>query len=363
MTPEQERALLAATAAGLDDDAREAFAELLELIRAGTAPRDAVEQVMAGFADDMADALAYSISAVSEEETTTEEALQISIGPVSLSSRLYQESSELSAIVQGMYDTQERAFSELEAFALAVYLAWRLRERGGPPPAITARNPSIPQRVRTTLLRTPAVQTAIAAAFERMAPAGLSIEQQAKAYEAVKDDLARIKAGVAREALEKRAEVAFAERIKNFARRIVGTETHRAFVRVLAESIMADDRVQWVQVLRGSRGAPPCFCDLFTGRDLFGKGPGVYPKERAPLPLYHPNCYCWWKRRPDIDAAPTEPEEGADAYFLRRLGQPIAARIVGSRAKLQRVLAGESVESVFNDGKRPQYHLRTGRDV
>ena len=47
MTPAQELALLQATAAGLDDEIRQAFAELVRLIQAGTEPREAVAQVMA----------------------------------------------------------------------------------------------------------------------------------------------------------------------------------------------------------------------------------------------------------------------------------------------------------------------------
>jgi hypothetical protein len=363
MTPEQERDLLAAAANVLDGQALVAYQDLIELIRNGVAPRDAVAQVMQDFGDDMAATMAAALTAVQGEEVKPEDAQQILIGHVSLNSRLLDESSELAGIVNGMHDAQERAFSDLELFALSVYLSYKLRKPGESTPAITPRNAAIPERVRITLLRTPGVQNAIAAAFDRLAPEGLTPAQLQKAYDGMLRDFVAIKKGIAAEELEKRMKFAFFDRLLNFAKRIVWTKVHGLFARGIAESIMADPAVRWIQVMRSTIKAPPCMCDLFTGRDKYGQGKGVYPKEFAPLPTYHPNCLCWWRRRPDINARPTEPDADADAYFLRNIGRPIAARISGSRAKLARILRGEGAEAVINESRMPQYQIKLGRDV
>jgi hypothetical protein len=48
-----------------------------------------------------------------------------------------------------------------------------------------------------------------------------------------------------------------------------------------------------------------------------------------------------------------------DAYFLRRIGEPIAARIVGSQAKLDAVLKGASADEIHNAPIPAPYKVRT----
>jgi len=357
MTPEEERALLAATAARLDEDLREAYNELVALIREGVPVRQAVAQVMGEVSADMASAIAIGLSAVLAQEVTPSDVLRMGVGTLQISARLNQEAQEVGAVVGGILDAQERAFSDLEAYALAVYLAYALRNRNGTEaPRIDTRNTDIPQTVRRTLLGTSRVQAAIAAAFAVLDKVGLSEAAQTAAYQSIIKSIAVIKVGVAFDALAVKLRTAFLERLSYVMRRLALTELHTAFTKRLAALILQDDDVQYVQVARGSRNAPPCMCDAFTGRDQYGLGAGVYPKNVAPLPPYHPNCYCWWKRRPDVHG-PAQLDTNADAYFLRKLGQPLAARIAGSRAKLEQLLGGARLEDVANAGRLPQYKI------
>jgi hypothetical protein len=48
---------------------------------------------------------------------------------------------------------------------------------------------------------------------------------------------------------------------------------------------------------------------------------------------------------------------GGEAEFLRTMPIGEAARIVGSRDRLQQVLNGTSLDDVINAGKNPAYHL------
>jgi hypothetical protein len=59
----------------------------------------------------------------------------------------------------------------------------------------------------------------------------------------------------------------------------------------------------------------------------------------------------------------TEPDEGADRYFLRRLKAPMAARVMGSKAKADAVLSGTPADTVYNAAIIPQYKVRTVGDV
>ncbi|MBP8183013.1 MAG: hypothetical protein KAX88_02820, partial [Rhodoferax sp.] len=82
MTPTQERALLDATAKGLDDDLRKAYQDLIQLIRSGMAPRDAVNQVMESFSKEYAQLLSTAFSGVMAMSIGTEAALAMEVGAV-----------------------------------------------------------------------------------------------------------------------------------------------------------------------------------------------------------------------------------------------------------------------------------------
>jgi hypothetical protein len=128
--------------------------------------------------------------------------------------------------------------------------------------------------------------------------------------------------------------------------------------------MMEDADLKFVQIRRAPGKGEPCICELYTGRDQYGLGRGVYPKAQAPLPPYHPFCICIVAPRMDLDRRVAQAQDmEADAYFLRRLNPSVAARVMGSRAKLERVLGGSSAEDVVDAGKLPVYQTRTLADA
>lgn len=70
------------------------------------------------------------------------------------------------------------------------------------------------------------------------------------------------------------------------------------------------------------------------------------------------NCFCRIRPRRTISAAMARELPGGVAAYLRRLPVEDAARIVGSRDRLQQVLDGASLDDVLNAGKDRAYHLR-----
>jgi hypothetical protein len=90
-------------------------------------------------------------------------------------------------------------------------------------------------------------------------------------------------------------------------------------------------------------------------------GKGVYPKAKAPLPPFHPYCRCVTAPRLDLTGqkAEEQPDDSADVSFLKRLNPSAAARVIGSRDKLARVLAGEQAVDVFNEARDVRYAVKT----
>jgi hypothetical protein len=354
MTPAQEQALLAATAAGLDDDVRQAYDELIALIRDGMAPRDAVIEVMSRFQGDMAETLSAALGAVTAAAVGTESALALRVGPVPLSTRLYQEADEVAGVVQEITQRHLRGFSDARALALELFEGYSFRPADAEPLQITPRNRSLPRYMREALLSEPGIARDLSTHFARLQVNGLQTPALRAAYAGVLDAIAALEGGKGQALLAKRLEVAFYERVRYFAQRIAQTEIHRAFAKRQAQELMDDADVEFVQVRRAPGKGEPCICVLYTGRDLYGMGPGVYPKARAPLPPFHPYCRCVLSPRLDLTGRREKPEDAeADAYFLRRLGVRAGAQVMGSRAKLAQVLeTGRRADEVAALGRR-----------
>ncbi len=360
MTPEQERALLAATVAGLDDALREAYAEIVEQILAGVAPRDAVQAVMDGFRGEMAQTMATALSAILGESVGTAAVLALEVGAVRLSSRLYAETTAAGQAVQGVVERHTRGFLDARRLALELFEGYTFRPPGAEPLQFNTGNPRLPKYMREALMPDGAVREGMRRAFAGMQVDGLSTPGLRAAYQGVLDALDALKAGAGTALLDKRIEVAFYERMRYFSARIARTELHRAYAEREALLLMADPDVEFVQVRRAPGRGAPCICSLFTGRDLYALGPGVYPKAMAPRPPFHPYCMCVTSPRLDLTGRKAqERDAGGDAYFLNRLDPSISGRVMGSLGKRDAVLRGQTPEQVVNAGRDPLYWVTT----
>jgi hypothetical protein len=83
----------------------------------------------------------------------------------------------------------------------------------------------------------------------------------------------------------------------------------------------------------------------------------VYPKPLAPLPPAHPHCRCLLAPRLDLTERKGELREGAETAWLRQSDH--AQRIVGSRAKWERVKKGADPMAVAYENVEPDYRPRT----
>jgi len=357
MTPAEELALLDQLSADVEAQVLAAYQRAMDLMRRGTAPRDAITRVMDLFTGEFADLMAASLSAVLQRSVGTESALAINIGPVSLSRKLYAEAQDVSNIVAGIVQRNVRGYQDSKRLALQLFEGYGFREPDAEPLQINPENPKLPKYMREILDPDP-VRRKMAQAFARIQVDGLSTPALRAAYSQALDAIEDIQGTVGRVELEKTLKTAFYERTRYFAQRIARTELHKAYAEREASLLLADEEVEYVQIRRSRTGKDPCICSLITGRNQYGLGPGVYPKKVAPNPPFHSFCRCVAVPRLDLTGRrqPTE-NENADQYFLRRLGQPVAAQVAGSREKLQRVLNGESAIAVANEAKNPVYRI------
>lgn len=360
LSAEAERVVLNDADAEIEAELRAAFAELLALIRSGTAPRDAVAAVSAGFAPGMERTMSEAFSKLLAGSLGSASAVPVTVGVVTLSARLYAEAGVVGQVVQGIVERHVAGFVDSRALALELFEGYRFRAPETEPLQIAADNPRLPRYMRELLASDGQIEREAARAYAQLQVDGLRTPELRAAYQGALDALDRIETGRGRIVLDRRLEVAFFERMRYFAQRIARTELHRAFQQRRARELMEDTDLEFVQVRRAPGVRMPCICALFTGRDQYGLGPGVYPKRLAPVPGFHPFCMCFLAPRLDLmGRTAKERDDGADAYFLSRVGEPVAGRVMGSAARADRVRAGDSAEQVFNAGKPAAYVVKT----
>lgn len=121
-------------------------------------------------------------------------------------------------------------------------------------------------------------------------------------------------------ALEHAVAVAIHERSRYYAERIARTEISRAFSEGFWVKHYADPDVVAAKWRLSSRHPKYDICDFHAKADLYGMGPGVYPKNSSPPHPAHPHCTC--RLTPVYDGEVDPPREQIQAGgndFLKTL--------------------------------------------
>lgn len=355
MTPEQEQALLDATALGLDNDLRDGYRKLVELIGNGMAPRDAIREVMADFRGQYAELLASGFSAIMERSVGNESVLAMQVSGLTLSQRLYKQSREVSATVAGIIDRHAKGFHDARQLTLDMYEGYGFKNQEVL--NLSPRNSRLPKYLRNELLTDPGLRGELARHFTRVQATNLKTPALKAAYLQYLDGIEK---GAGQAALDKKMRVAFHERMRYFANRIAQTELHRAYADRQAVELMGDPDVEYVQWRMSGTHPKTDICDMLAKVDKYGLGPGVYPKAKAPKAPAHPFCRCILAPRLDIRLGTKAKERaGAEREWLRQQGGAEAAQVMGSRARRDAVLKGADPLDVWNSRSDPMY--RVGR--
>lgn len=92
--------------------------------------------------------------------------------------------------------------------------------------------------------------------------------------------------------INKAIRVAAYEKTRYFAERIARTETSRAWNSGVFRRWSEDTDCVAFQWKLSTAHPVTDICDLYAHADLYGMGPGIFPKEKVPVLPAHPNCMC-----------------------------------------------------------------------
>lgn len=361
MTPAEERALIEATNLGLEEVLRDAYSKMRDKVLAGTDPRDAVNEAFESFNGQYSALLAQAFSAILAQSVSPEYPLDLRIGGLKLSEKLYFMRVGVTENVLGVVDRHLRGLEDARTLALDLFEGYGFRPTE--PLVFNPRNDKLPRYLREALLPDSRTREEMARAFARLQVEGLSTLPLRAAYRDVLAAIKSIGTGVASDYLARKLEVAFYERMRYFANRIASTELHRAYMDSRAREILEDAQTEFVQY-RLSSGHPVAdICDVFAESNAFGLGAGIYPKNYAPVPPMHPWCLCVITPRPSLTGRKWNYDENADLKYFRSLDPKLAARVAGGKVKLERMLSGEGVLSVHNSGIDPLYQVKLAGDL
>ena len=92
--------------------------------------------------------------------------------------------------------------------------------------------------------------------------------------------------------INKAIRVAAYEKTRYFAERIARTETSRAWNAGVFRRWAEDTDCVAFQWKLSTAHPVTDICDLYAHADLYGMGPGIFPKDKVPVLPAHPNCMC-----------------------------------------------------------------------
>lgn len=150
-----------------------------------------------------------------------------------------------------------------------------------------------------------------------------SSAQLKRAYSGVLTALERDESGLVSKAVDR----AVTAKVGYNNKRIARSEFSRAYNMTFERAIQEDDGIIGYKVVLSSRHFPPDICDCYAEADLYGLGPGVYPKGVGANIPFHPNCLCG---KIPVRRLP----EGSGQFSAGRLNNFLSGLPEGKRKKI-----------------------------
>ena len=161
----------------------------------------------------------------------------------------------------------------------------------------------------------------------------------------------------------KALKVAGYEKARYYAKRIALNETARAYNDARAFEYANSDDIQVVKIQMSITHPRTDICDYYAGVDKYGLGAGVYPKDKAPVPPFHPFCRCQMVPKYAHEYSKPKLNANADKEYLLGLKEWQRARILGIKAKANEALKTGDINSVFNAMKPERYKVKSINEV
>lgn len=145
-------------------------------------------------------------------------------------------------------------------------------------------------------------------------------------------ELARALESSGQKGLDRAIRVATEEKARYYANRIARTEAARAWGGAFRDRIDTDPRVVGIRSRLSSSHKIFDICDFHATADMYGMGPGIYPKDRAPAYPYHSHCTCLLS--PVYRKRPSEPPPRAGGPDLAAGARALRGMTEAERRKL-----------------------------
>lgn len=353
-----------------------AYQRMLADIRNGASAQKAAERAFSSFSGEYQERLA---SALSDRMTAAIGVTEIKDYPVSggpLSRHLYEQAKATALSVANIVRTEAKGWHDSRKLAIDLYEGYGFRQKE----ALRVRIP-LPKYLRQAvgeeqdvfnawahsgsqplrqILGDPITGPALSRELAKIRATALKTPALRAAY---LQAITALEDGVGFDRISKALKTAWFERNRYFANRIAQTELHRAFTDTRAVEIVEDVEVQAVKLRMSSKHPRYDICDLLSKQDRYGLGPGVYPKDKAPKPPFHPGCLCVAFPVFALQKATPRERTGAGQEYLRTLDTKTAAQVMGSRDRLNSVLGGADPLNVWNKRTDPAYKVRAMGEV
>lgn len=318
---------------------REAFEMIMMLVNNGIPPRDAISKALEGFNGAYYAAVSSGLGEILKTSVSSEYVQDMRVSNMTLSKALYHHQSTVTTQAKAIINEQLKTVGTVKQLATKLYEGYNFKDdplkiKKGLPKYLIKEVDALSVKMADKL-RTPALR----ASYLALLNAKSEGEYKSKLKQAVY------------------------ERNRYYANRIAQTETFRAYSEGEARLHMEDKELTTIKIKMSASHPVEDICDLHSSVDLYGLGAGVYPKEKAPLPPYHPWCRCKTISKHSIDSTGAKLNPGASKELLEKLPLHVQNRIVGSSAKLERFKRGEPLEALINENVPMDYRLRRVGDI
>ena len=349
MTSEELNAMQDELARTIRQQAEAALEQALQLMSEGVAPRDALSQVTQTFTGQYYEALSEAFTMVLGDYVGMADIKALNISGIDLSDALYTHLQRTNLTAQQVINDHMKGFVQARKLAMDLYEGYGFKDD---PLRVKAK---LPKYLRQAL-KDPAIDDGYRRLLSQIRINQIKTPALKAGYQQLLDGLEN---GAGQARLKNLLKTAWFERNRYFANRIAQTETSRAYMNGVAQELMADDQVVWVQYEMSRTHPQVDICDRHARLNAYGQGPGIYPKAQAPKPPAHPFCRCKITPRYDVEAEPGKPIKNAERSFMAGLDSRDQRLIAGSRAKLEAFSKGKTLESIYNGSAKPMY--RWGR--
>lgn len=270
---------------------------------------------------------------VSEKDIPKDYAVHWDSDDMKLSERLHGASLEMRrAIVKTIKETQKKSLAAMDT-ARALYDGYgygHVTNVQQIPKYLAklvsfARQPDMDISDRRTLL---SLTRKIQRQVDQLGKGGAPNQALKTSYKGVLKALDKANDHMLNKALKEAVE----EKSRYVAERIARTEGARAWADGFYARYANDDEVVAFKWRLASRHPMEDICDMYAKADLWGLGPGIFPKDKCPALPLHPHCLC--NLRPVYAAeiegrAPHDQTDQAGREWLMKQSQYRRQKIMG----------------------------------